>query len=74
MEAARQILSGGEIDRRLPPNGGIHHGQQRGGDLYIVHAPLVGRSGKAGQITGHAPAQGQEKVSPADTVFGKIVQ
>ena len=49
-EGPRQILSVLQIHGHLAPYGGIHLGQQGGGDLHEVHPPQDGGGGEPRQI------------------------
>ena len=57
-EGAGQVFPGLEIDGHLAAHGGVHLGQQGGGELDIADAPENGGGGKARQISYHAAAQG----------------
>ena len=51
-----------QIHGHLAPYGGIHLGQQGGGDLHEVHPPQDGGGGEPRQIPHHAAAQGRHRV------------
>ncbi|MNV21260.1 hypothetical protein D3C71_1121910 [compost metagenome] len=57
MERADQILAFGDVHRGLATHRGIHHRQQRGGQLHAVHPAHPAGGGKPGQVAGHAPAE-----------------
>ena len=66
-EGPGQIFSGLKVDGHLAPHGGVHLGQQSGGDLDEVHPPEEGGGGKARQVAHHAAAQGCHPVSACHT-------
>ena len=45
----------------LASHGGVHHGEQRGGEVGVADAALEGSGGKASQVRHHAPAQVEEQ-------------
>ena len=58
----------------MPPHGGIGRGQEGGGELDVVHAPLVGGGGEARHVPGDAAPQGQDKVGAGEAALGEKFQ
>ena len=65
-EAPGQVLSGSQVDSYLSAYGGIHLGQEGGGDLNEIHAPEDGGGGEARQVPHHAAAQGNDGVGAGE--------
>jgi hypothetical protein len=59
VEGADQVLALRDVHGGLATDRGVHHRQQRGGQLHAVHAPHPARRGEAGQVADHATAQCQ---------------
>ena len=68
------IFAAVQIDGCLAAHGGIHHGQQRSGDLNKAHAPEIGRGGKARQIARHAAAQRNDQVAAGEAPAAQGVE
>ncbi len=73
-KGARQIFPCGEIDGGFAAHGGIHRGQQRGGQLYAADSPQVYGGGKARNIAGHSAAQGGHTVGAGETLLRQKFQ
>src|SRR5699024_10667591 len=58
----------------LAPHGGVGGGQEGGGDLNIVDAPLVGGGGKSRHVPGDAAPQGGDAVAPGQLLPGHVLQ
>ena len=69
MEGTDHVLVLTEIHTGLAADGGIHLGQQRGGDLNKADAPHVGRCGKTSHIPDDAAAEGNQKIIPIKIVL-----
>ena len=63
---ARQVLSGGKVDGGLAAHGGVHLGEEGGGDLDVIHPPQHGGGGKSRQVAHHAAAQGDDPVGAGE--------
>ena len=74
MEGPRQILPRRQVDGGLAPHGGIGRGQEGGGHLDIVDAPLVGGGGKPRHIPRHAASQGDHEVGAGQFIFRQKFQ
>jgi hypothetical protein len=57
MEGADQVLALRDVHRGLAADRGIHHRQQRRGDLHAVDAAHPAGGGEAGHVADHAAAQ-----------------
>ena len=55
-----------EVNGHLPPHGGVHLGEEGGGDLDEVHPPEDGGGGEARQISHHAAPQGNHGVGAGE--------
>ena len=65
-EGPGQVLPGPQVHRHLATHGGVHLGQQGGGDLDEIHPPQDGGGRKASQIAYHAAAQGHYRVGAGE--------
>ena len=65
-EGPGQVLAVLEVDGHLAAHGGVHLGEEGGGDLDKVHPPEDGGGGEAGQVTHHAAAQGHHGVGAGE--------
>ena len=61
-EGSRQVFPRPEVHRHLAAHGGVHLGQEGGGELDEIHPPEDGGGGKARQVPHHAAAQGHHPV------------
>jgi hypothetical protein len=57
MKGADHVLSERVIDCRFAPDRRIHLGEERGGYLNVLHAPLIGSGREAREIADYAAAQ-----------------
>jgi hypothetical protein len=64
MEGAHQVLPGFDVHARLPADGRVDHGHQGRGHLDHRNAPQKRRGDESGEITRHAPAQGDDHGVP----------
>ena len=66
IEGPGLVLPPGQVHPRLASHGGIHGGQEGGGELHVGNAPAVGGGGEAAQIPGDAAPQGQKQILPGE--------
>ena len=69
-----QVFAGGEIHGGLAPHGGIGRGQEGGGELDVVHAPLVGGGGEARHVPGDAAPQSGHAVNAGEVLLRQKLQ
>ena len=65
-EGPGQVLAVGQVHGHLPSHGGVHLGQQGGGDLDKVHPPEHRGGGEARQVPHHAAPQGGHRVGAGE--------
>ena len=59
-ERPHLVFQSSEIDACLPADGGIDHGEQGGGDVDVIDAPLESGSGKAPEVGDHPSSETDE--------------
>ena len=64
-------VTGAQIDRALASDRGIHTGDQRGGNLYKLHAAQKHRRGKPRDIADNTAAERDYHVASGDALFRK---
>ncbi len=74
VKAAGLILAAVQIHGGFTAYGGVHHGQQGGGDLNVSDAPLIGGGGETGQIPYNAAAQSDDEIAPGETAVAEKIQ
>ena len=65
-EGAHQVLALGQVHAGLAADGRVDLGQQRGGDVHVGRAPVVGGGGEAGHVGDDAAADGHDHVGPGE--------
>ena len=68
-EGPHQVLALWQVHGGLPAHRGVHLGQEGRGKLDEVHAAQVGGGGEPGQVSHHAPSQGNDQVRAGDPQF-----
>ena len=63
VECAHQVLPHAQVHGCLPPDGCVHHCRQGSGNLNEGHSPEEGGCHKAGQVSHHAAAKGDDGVA-----------
>ena len=66
MNRARQVLAGGQIDRGLPADAAVDHGQQRGRHLDKADAAHPGCGGETGDIANRTTTERDQGTLPVD--------
>ena len=61
IESAYFVFQPIEVDACFASHGGIHHGEEGGGQVDVGNAPLEGSGGKAPEVGDHASAQVDEQ-------------
>ena len=56
------VLHTGVVEARLAAGGGINHGEERGGDIDMGHAALVGGGSEAAEVADDAAADADEDI------------
>ena len=74
VKAAGLILAAVQIHGGFTAYGGVHHGQQGGGDLNVSDAPLIGGGGETGQIPYNTAAQSDDEIAPGETAVAEKIQ
>jgi hypothetical protein len=65
VEGPHEVLRGGEIHAGLPPDRGVHHGEERRRNLDHGHAAVPRRREEAREVARHAAAERDEHGVPA---------
>ena len=71
LELPDEVLTLGKVDSRLAPYRGVNTGKKGGRYLDVVYPPKVGSGGKAGYVSHHTAAKGDEDIPSCDAVLGK---
>ena len=56
------VLDTGVIEARLASGRSVHHGEERGGDIDMGHAALVGGGSEAAEVADNASADADEDI------------
>lgn len=69
MEGADEVLGAADVDGGLAADGGVHHGEERGGELEAADAAEGGGGCEAREVADDAAAEGDEDVIAPDVVL-----
>ena len=70
-EGADEVLALGQVDAGLAADGGVDLRQQRGGDVHVRRAAVVGGGREAGDVGDDAAAHGDDDVGPREARRGE---
>ncbi len=72
VEAANQVLAGGEVYPGLAADGGVYLREEGGGDLDVGDAAHVDGGEEAGDVAQDAAAEGDEERVAVGSVLGEL--